>query len=221
MWIWLGVVFVFFSAPQSKLIGYVLPALVPMAVLAAQAVAPRLSQDGSSLGWFRLSLGAAIGICVFASVGFAVSHPKSSRALAAAMATQFAPGDGVIFVDDYRYDLAFYLRTVLPALVTTDWDPRDVRRHDNWRKELADAGTFDPVLGKERLIDDAGFRQAVCGGRLRWVIAKTEQAKAYSFLAETPPLAKDGGGAVWHLDTNDPRFRSLAGCEPIVSIQRN
>ena len=213
MWIWVGTVFVFFSIPQSKLIGYILPALVPMAILVAHAVTPRFSRSGSALKWFRLSLGAAASVCIGAAVGFALAHPKSSRALAAAMAGEFAPGDGVLFVDDYSYDLAFYLRATVPAFVNTDWNPAEIQRHDNWRKELADAGAFAPTRARERLLDETQMLQAVCDGRIRWVIVKVDRSRSYPFLAQTLPFARDGEKAVWKLDKFDLALRKLAGCE--------
>ena len=36
LWIWVGVVFVFFSLPHSKLLGYILPALPPLVMLLSQ-----------------------------------------------------------------------------------------------------------------------------------------------------------------------------------------
>lgn len=69
-WVWTGVMVVFFSIPSSKLIGYILPALPPLAMLlalkSAQWIAPSrpdlppASPPGAATGWLaRLRSGAA------------------------------------------------------------------------------------------------------------------------------------------------------------------
>ena len=45
MWLWLAVVTVFFSLPQSKLVGYILPAAVPLAFLIGDSAALALARS--------------------------------------------------------------------------------------------------------------------------------------------------------------------------------
>lgn len=74
LWLWAGVIFLFFSASQSKLVPYILPALPPLAILIALALV-RLF-DGSN--WLRalarpfsiFALGAALLLGIlFSAVG--------------------------------------------------------------------------------------------------------------------------------------------------------
>ena len=98
-------------------------------------------------------------------------------------------------------------------MVVSNWDPVDVQRHDNWRKELADAGSFAPALAADRLVDGGQFTASLCARRVVWVIAKPESARAYAFMSAAPVLATAGGFSVWHTDASDPRFRAALGCD--------
>ncbi len=51
LWIWAGVVFLFFSASQSKLIPYIVPALAPLAILAAGELERLLAGTGLGRPW--------------------------------------------------------------------------------------------------------------------------------------------------------------------------
>lgn len=93
LWIWAGVVVLFFSASQSKLIPYVLPALPPLGVLAALAADRLLDRK---VGWLRttrvstlLTLsGAALlgGLFIFAGTGRMEELTPDGTPVAAALA---------------------------------------------------------------------------------------------------------------------------------------
>lgn len=73
---------------------------------------------------------------------------------------------GMAFIDEYRYDLPFYLRDASPVLVVANWDSAEVQRHDNWRREVGDAAGFASELAARRLVGVPGFRAALCA--VRW-----------------------------------------------------
>ena len=213
MWTWLAVVVVFFSLPQSKLIGYVLPALAPLAFLIAHGAAPMI--DGSVLArraW-SMSAGLALCRCVGVVIAFSFNHPKSSRELAQALAARYAAGESVVFLDEFPYDFAFYLRDTMVFPVVSDWTPAEVALHDNWRKELADAGSFAPALVPERLWNDAQFKAAVCGPKIVWVVASLDQLARYTFLEHAERVATHSGRAVWRVDSSLADFKGVAGCD--------
>ena len=212
MWIWLGVVLVFFSIPQSKLIGYILPALAPVALLVACTAVPVLRASLRARRLWQASIGLAACLCVGSAIGFAIVHPKSSRELAVQLATHRGAHEGVAFIDDYSYDLSFYLRENPAIMLVSNWDPAEIQRHDDWRKELADAGSFAPELGAERLIDDARFSDLLCSGRIKWVIADPDQAQRYPFLAAAERIGSEGHRTLWHTDVSEPRFNASMRC---------
>ncbi len=130
----------FFSLPSSKLVGYVLPALAPVAVLLALVLTARRTS------WPRVAAGAAVA-CVAIVAFLAWKAPGSHRELARTLGAQLQDGDRVAFIDEVFYDLPFYARLAAPAIVVSAWDAPDVTAQDNWRKELFDATRFSPDRG--------------------------------------------------------------------------
>ena len=213
MLVWLAVVVCFFSVPQSKLIGYILPALWPIAVLVACTVSsmPQAVSDRASRLW-RGCAAVAVCVCVGVSVGFARVHPKSSRELALQLEKHRDGHAGVAFVDEYPYDVPFYLRDASPIVVVSNWDPIEIQHHDNWRKELADAGSFAPRLAAETLVGDERFRSMLCDGKLTFVIAKTDETHLYPFLAVAERVMSQGDRGLWHVDASNARVAAALGC---------
>lgn len=60
LWLWAGVIFLFFSSSNSKLIPYILPAIPPLAVLAACEVDGLLGGTASSRRWTKVQVGIAV-----------------------------------------------------------------------------------------------------------------------------------------------------------------
>ena len=212
MWLWLGVVVLFFSIPQSKPMGYALPALAPLAALIALTAAPLVKDSHRARIVWQLCAGTAAVVCVVVTIGFAVARPKTSLDLAMALAASRDPHDGLAFIDEYRYDVSFYLRDAAPVFVVSNWDPVEVRQNDNWRRELADAASFAPVVDATRLLGSAQFRKALCSGRIKWVMAKLDSATRYPMLNTAQLVATDRDSALWRTDVANPIFATAANC---------
>ena len=175
LWIWWLVVVVgFFSLPSSKLVGHVLPALAPWCLLLSFAVArvdnaPRWTAAAAGL----VCLGAVL---LLANPGvaalFKLKLPVSSKAAAAVLAAQIAPGDRVVFVDEMFYDLPFYAGLKQPAIVASDWADPALPQRDNWRKELFDAARFDPARGRELLWPLDRLNALTCHAAATWFALK-------------------------------------------------
>lgn len=220
MLVWLAVVVGFFSLPQSKLVGYILPALWPIAVLVAYTVSstPQAVSDRARRLWWGCAA-VAVCVCVGLSLAFALVHPKSSRALALQLDRHRIGHAGVAFVDEYPYDVPFYLRDASPIVVVSNWDPTEIQHHDNWRKELADAGSFAPNLAAQRLVGDERFRSMLCDGKLTFVIAKADEAHLYPFLAAAERVAFQGDRGLWHVDASDAGVAAALGCAATVGAR--
>ena len=178
---WAASIVLFFSLPVSKLVGYVLPAAAPWCALIA------LGLDPARRGW---KIGAALGAltCLTVVAVLAVQAPKSTRPAGLALAAARAPGDGVVFVDEMFYDLPFYARLDAPVQVASRWDDPDVKRVDNWRKELADAARFDPAAARVVVPLDR-LDALVCGtGGSVWFASKPGAQRAA--LARVPGLVR-------------------------------
>ncbi len=166
---WVVVIVGFFSLPASKLVGYVMPALAPMAALVALVVQVR------GAPWGRVGAGA--GLLCLALVGLLAwksggSHREIGRWLAAGI----GPGDRVAFIDEYFYDLPFYARLRTPAVVVSDWTASDIAAHDNWRKELADAARFSPDRGAATLWNWSRLGELGCATPRVWIVTAAEHA---------------------------------------------
>ena len=171
---WLLVVVGFFSLPSSKLVGYVLPALAPWCLLLSFAVArvdkaPRWT--AAAAGLVCLSAVVLLARPDVAAL-FKLKLPMSSKAAAADLAAQIAPGDRVVFVDEMFYDLPFYAGLKQPPVVASDWADPALPRRDNWRKELFDAARFDPGRGRELLWPINRLNQLTCHPGATWFVMK-------------------------------------------------
>jgi 4-amino-4-deoxy-L-arabinose transferase-like glycosyltransferase len=173
---WTLVIVGFFSLPASKLVGYVLPAVAPVAALLALVLTHR------GTPWPRIAVASALA-CV-GIVGFiAWKAPGSHQTLALELARQMQAGERVVFVDDYFYDVPFYAKLTAPAVVISDWDAADVASRDNWRKELFDATRFAPDHGASVLWTWQRLPELVCNTSRVWLLAHQQHRARLSALA--------------------------------------
>ena len=177
LWLWwVAAIVLFFSLPQSKLVGYVLPALPACAALLAQAAArhDRRRQVTAGVGGL---------LCLAIVAGFTWHTPRSNRDTALALKGLAQPADLVVFVDAIFYDVPVYAALARPPLTASRWDDPDLLRTDGWRKELADAARFDPAQGRERLWPLARLGELACRGVPSWYVVEA----GHSALLEAVP----------------------------------
>ncbi|MGM9485401.1 ArnT family glycosyltransferase [Roseateles sp. NT4] len=160
---WVAVIIVFFSLPRSKLVGYVLPALLPLALLLFEAWRDR---RGARAAWMVSAL-----ICV-AAVPALVRWGKPDHAdVGAALQARLAPGDRVLVTDEPFFDLRLQARLAQPPAVLADWDALRSQGGDNWQRELMDAARFDPAHGEAVLWTPARLAQERCRPGRLWLVA--------------------------------------------------
>lgn len=171
LWLWWMLAVVgFFSWPASKLVGYVMPALVPLALLLALPLA-RLERR-------RLRPLAALAavLCLGMAGGLAWKSPRDAAAVGQLLAAHRAPQDRVVMVDQAFHDVAYHAQLPAPAWIASAWsDPRWATQ-DNWRKELTDAARFEPARGAEVLRPLAQLQALGCGPSGTWWIAAPAHA---------------------------------------------
>jgi len=143
-WVWLVTILVFFSVPNSKLVGYILPVIPPLTLLA-------------SLGWQRVMAHRPVAGKVFAAmcvVNFAIALgivlkvgevTRSSRTqdLAQVFACAAKPSDSLYVSDAFPYDLPLYAQTTQPMVVLGDWPMLRQQVGDGWQRELFEGADFD------------------------------------------------------------------------------
>lgn len=143
-WIWIIAILGFFSIPNSKLIGYALPVMPPLALLAASWWQRRMTQHNWAPRAFASMVAVALvmaGAANWVAGRYTLQH--SSVDVAAVLACQVRPTDVVAVVDEYPYDLPFYAQLQQPLEVIQDWDTLRQTAGDNWRRELFEGADFD------------------------------------------------------------------------------
>ena len=143
-WIWVLAILVFFSLPNSKLIGYILPVLPPLALLAALGWESAMAHRASAVKVFAslCLFNVALAVVIVTQVG-AVTREGRAQDVAAVLACAAAPGDAVYVVGAYPYDLPFYAQTRRPLIVAAPWADLRQSAGDGWQRELFEGADFD------------------------------------------------------------------------------
>lgn len=208
----IGVVLLFFSLPQSKLVGYILPCVPPLAWWVARCLPG--PQAPPRWQWaLRASVLLSLALN-FTAVGvLALDKGHTTRELGLALRSLHRAGEPVVMLGQYAYDVPFYARLTEPVWVADDWQDPAVHRRDSWRKELAEASDFASPAAAAHLLQPAEVPPLVCRSGMAWVITDTPRPGG------TPlPAWLDGATAVftgarqtlWRLDA--ARLASALGC---------
>jgi 4-amino-4-deoxy-L-arabinose transferase-like glycosyltransferase len=214
MLVWIAVVLVFFSVPRSKLLGYILPLVPPLAYLVAEALHTLVSPSSRArLLWVAsAALSAAISIgAVF--VG-AAQLQYTTRDFGTLLREMRGPRDAVFMLGQYFYDVPFYARLQLPIGVVDQWSRADLRQVDNWRKELADGASFLPDAARQRLLDTAELPLALCAAPVSWVLGRTRSRDAIAYLASATVVHERNGTTLWKVERSEPTLAAALACPP-------
>lgn len=199
---WLLVILVFFSLPTSKLVGYVIAALPPLAWFIAEVFEARWARDPvRTERSLATSLLVAVVICMLAVLAMVVSPQPSNKLLAQTLAQSWRPGDRLVMLERYAYDAALYAGRVEPAIVVTDWEDPDILHSDDWRRELYDAGAFAPEVAQAVLWQPARLRAALCQADrpTYWIMGRRGVMEDYPFLQDSETFDTGGRMMLWRL----------------------
>ena len=143
-WVWVLAILTFFSIPHSKLIGYILPVIPPLALLSAlgweRLMAHRQKANKVFAGVCVMNLGLALALAL--EVGD-VTRTSRTQDLALVLACAAQPEDTVFVSDAYPYDLPFYAQTSKPMQVLGNWPELRKQVGDGWQRELFEGADFD------------------------------------------------------------------------------
>lgn len=184
LWVWVIAITVFFSLPKSKLVGYILPVLPPLAVLAAQAWQTRWGQSVRAGRVFALLCAFNIGLALLLNhTGGQRSLDSGSRDVAQTLSARIEPGQAVWSTGGFPYDLAWLARLRQPVVVLDDWDKARREASDNWQRELFEGGDFDPEAAA------------------RWLqpIERLQQPPAGTWLVARPDMVGKSAVSAWRL----------------------
>ena len=148
-WVWVLVILIFFSIPNSKLIGYILPVVPPLALLSALGWERVMARHNSANRVFG-------GVCIF-NLGLAlalvlkvgdVTRTGRSQDIAKVLACAARPQDTVYVSGAYPYDLPFYSQATQPMIVLENWTALRQRAGDGWQRELFEGADFDALAAQ-------------------------------------------------------------------------
>jgi len=200
MWIWLVTLLVFFSLPESKPGGYAMPMLFPLAYLIAE---PALAAwQSGRVGARRLALASAagaIGLCLAVMFWAATRYDRDNTAVARALRDLRAPGDPVVFVDEYFLDVPVHARLPDPVPVIADWSEERVAVRDNWRRELAEAAPFAPTLAARLLVDATQGFALRCGKAPLWAVARAKDDAYMAAQGDASRVFAANRAVLWRL----------------------
>ncbi|MEY4884136.1 MAG: hypothetical protein RIS34_1990 [Pseudomonadota bacterium] len=216
-WIWAVAITVFFSIPSSKLIGYVLPVMPPLALLSAlgwqQVMAHRARAGQIFAGLCALNL--VLAVVLVARLGSATRTTRAQD-LAQVLACEARPSDTVYVSGAYPYDLPFYAQTTRPMVVLENWP--DLRQHagDDWRRELFEGADFDAQAAKVLQSPDVLAQAGVVPGN--WFAARSANHIAEGLTGWT--VFYQGAGWVLYRSAVGPQAPSLPAESPKPAEQK-
>ena len=218
MVLWVLLVVLFFSMPKSKLLGYVLPAVPPLAALMAEGYALSVRPSRRARRWWLATAGATSALSLAVVVGLAIRPPNSLRDLASTLALQRGPNEPVFMLGKYYYDVPFYAKLASASVVVDDWQNAEANAHDNWRKELSDAARFAAPHAARVLVLPTSLPMALCSTPVAWLIGPAAAAQQYPFLQLVAVTASAQDIRLWRLDTKVAAVFSALRCEGTPSV---
>ncbi|MEO8279330.1 MAG: glycosyltransferase family 39 protein [Ideonella sp.] len=211
--LWLAIFVLFFSMPKSKLLGYILPAVAPLAALIAVSFVETDTASGRNRRRWLVTA-CLTSIISFGAIGWlAIQHPKSMRDFGRVMRSQHVPGQPVYMLGNYYFDLPFYSRLLSPVMIVDAWTSQDIAARDNWRKELFDAGKFAPLKASLVLIDQPALPASLCNAKSAWVLGAATSVTTYPFLASASMIQSGDGVMLWKVDTHAAEMSKALGCD--------
>ncbi len=217
MMLWALVVVVFFSMPKSKLLGYVLPAVPPLAALMAEGFALIVSPSQRARRLWLATAAATSALSLAVIVGLAIHTPHSLRDLSAVLALKRLSSEPVFMLGKYYYDVPIYASLVTANPVVDDWQDTAADLRDNWHKELSDAGRFATPQSARVLVLPSALPATLCATPAAWLIGTASAAQKYPFLQYVDVVATAGDIRLWRIDPKVPTVFSALHCEGIPS----
>jgi 4-amino-4-deoxy-L-arabinose transferase-like glycosyltransferase len=149
LWIWVIAIVGFFSIPNSKLIGYVLPVMPAWALLAAMGYGEWLKNRAQLSRWLlpTLALLAMLTAMAVTLLGGRFSLSQTSRDVATTLACEAAAKDRVYVLGGFPYDLPFYTGATKPMVIIQNWAENRRSAGDSWQRELFEGADFDAAAG--------------------------------------------------------------------------
>lgn len=203
-WIWLIFILVFFSIPQSKLIGYILPVVPPLAILIAEGLTLQTFWQNTFSYQRLIPVIAAAGLCLTLMIYLAKNYDDNyTQPLAAAYVSHAQAQEPVVFLDVYPFDFIFYSQAQQPIPVFYNWDSPAILQDDKWNKELLEASYFASAEKKTILKARQDFPSALCAQPVTWVVTLQAIAKGTPLLDTALLVAQTADYGLYRFTPSD------------------
>jgi len=207
MWIWVLAIGVFFSIPSSKLVGYILPVMPPLALLAAWGWERAMARiKHAQLIWRVLVALSLAGAVIINDKVEDATRDRYTIDIAPTLSCLKQAHDTIYVVGGYPYDLPFLIQADKQMIVVQDWPEVRQTAGDNWRRELFEGAEFDAVAGQALQTSEVLGPASQQAGN--WLVAPRLYAPATDLQDWT--LVKAGEG--WSLYRSAP-----VGTMPVTS----
>jgi len=134
LFLWIIIIFLFFSIPKSKLIGYIFPVFPPLAILTAQFINTIWDKK-----YIKNLVKISFTLTVFFLLIVVFIAPNYNTASIKPIAMQLKPllksQDEVVTYQHYYQDLPLYLERQITMVA--NWDAPTINGKDNWMREFA------------------------------------------------------------------------------------
>jgi hypothetical protein len=201
-WLWIAVITVFFSIPTSKLVGYVLPAIPALAALLTEGL---INGTRFSLRWKFALVVVAAAVCVGSIIAITRADDITSKPLAKAYRDHAAPGEPLVFLQTYRFDIPFYAQLAQPIIIIDKWD--EPITTDSWSKEMADAAVFKPTAGAKVLVNTPDMLKVLCAQSVTWVITPKSFIASSKQFQSLEPVASNSLYALVKISSSLPPLK--------------
>jgi 4-amino-4-deoxy-L-arabinose transferase-like glycosyltransferase len=193
-WIWIIAITLFFSIPSSKLLGYILPVVPAVVLLAAmgweQRMAYRPYASKIFLGLCLLNVGIATAAVLNAARLTAASR---SQDVARVLACAARASDTIYAAGDFPFDLPFYAQITRPMVVLADWPHQRRTVSDGWEREFFEGADFDEAA--EAFLQPLGALATAAKTPGNWLLVRRQS----NLLADAPGWALHHAGIGWDL----------------------
>jgi 4-amino-4-deoxy-L-arabinose transferase-like glycosyltransferase len=130
--IWPFVIFIFFSIPSSKIVGYILPVIPPLALMVGHYLASRWQ---TAKRWIVLSLAMGmVLILLILNIASGFFIKSSIKPFISTVQSMQTAQTKVVSYQRFYQELPLYLQQTI--VLVANWDDPILMQSDDWRREL-------------------------------------------------------------------------------------
>ncbi|WP_051918970.1 ArnT family glycosyltransferase [Basilea psittacipulmonis] len=208
---WVAVLWMtlFFSIPNSKLIGYIFPVTFFLAYLIADAYYACKITAIKRLSYFA-------GVTFFATalimtvIWLTFRSPKNYQPAALTLSSSIQANDEVYMLGYYYYSFPFYAGLKKPVYIIDHWNKEQVLNTDNWQRELME-GTVLFKPQDEYLYKDLSHLDLCQISTPSWIVSSPNRLTLLDIRAFSTIIHQDRNLILAKIDPD--KINAVYGCK--------